>query len=418
VLGKLLVPIGVGEVTGASTTAERARSWKGPAVLGYGFRPMFLAAAVWAALAMALWIAALTGRLQLPTALAPVDWHAHAMLYGFVPAVVAGFLLTAVPNWTGRLPVVGWPLLALVAVWLAGRVAVTASGWLAPGLAAAVDLGFLALLAGVIGREVVAGRNWRNLPVLAAVGLLWVGNLAFHLDAGGGAAAQGWGARLGVAVPVFLIVLIGGRIVPSFTRNWLAKRGPGRLPTPADRFDVAAVALAALALALWAARPEARASAAACLAAAAMHAARLGRWAGWRTVGEPLVAILHVGYLFVLLGFLLVGPAGLAPGVIAPGAALHAWTAGAVGVMTLAVMTRASLGHTGRALTADGRTRAIYGAVVASALLRVASGLAPGQAALLHLSAGLWIAAFAGFAAAYFGVLTGPRIAPKAPTRP
>jgi uncharacterized protein involved in response to NO len=400
-----------------ATTAERARSWKGPAVLGYGFRPMFLAAAVWAALAMALWIAALTGRLVLPTALAPVDWHAHAMLYGFVPAVVAGFLLTAVPNWTGRLPVVGWPLLGLVVVWLAGRVAVTASGLLAPGLAAAVDLGFLALLAGVIGREILAGRNWRNLPVLAAVALLWIGNLAFHLESGGGAAAQGWGARLGVAVPVFLIVLIGGRIVPSFTRNWLARRGPRRLPAPADRLDVAAVVLAAVALALWAARPEATAAAAACLAAAVAHAARLGRWAGWRTAGEPLVAVLHVGYLFVPLGFLLVGLAGLAPAAVAPGAALHAWTAGAVGVMTLAVMTRASLGHTGRALAADRWTVAIYLAAVLAAALRVASGVVPGQAALLHLSAGLWIAAFGGFAIAYFGVLTKPRVAPKAPTR-
>ena len=197
----------------ASTTAERARSWQGPALLGYGFRPMFLFGGAWAALAMTLWVLALTGAAEPPTRLQPVDWHVHAMLYGYVPAVVAGFVLTAVPNWTGRLPVIGWPLLGLVAVWLAGRVAVTASAHLAPGLAATIDLSFLALLAGVVGREIAAGRNWRNLPVLAAIGLLWLGNLAFHLDAQGGAAAQGWGARLGIATAVFLIVLIGGRIV-------------------------------------------------------------------------------------------------------------------------------------------------------------------------------------------------------------
>jgi uncharacterized protein involved in response to NO len=400
------------------TTAELARAWEGPVVLGYGFRPMFLAAAVCAALAMALWVAVLTGRVSLPTTLAPVDWHVHAMLYGFLPAVMAGFLLTAVPNWTGRLPVVGWPLLALVAVWLAGRVAVTASALLAPGLAAAVDLAFLALLIGVIGREVVAGRNWRNLPVLAAVTLLWVGNLAFHLEAGGGTAAQGWGTRLGVAVAVFLIVLIGGRIVPSFTRNWLAQREPGRLPAPFGRFDAGVVALAALGLGAWVAAPEARAAAVACLVAAAAHMVRLGRWAGWRTAGEPLVAILHTGYLFVPLGFLAVAVSILAPGVLAPGAALHAWTAGAVGVMTLAVMTRASLGHTGRALAADRWTVAIYLAAVLGAALRVASGFFPAQALLLHLSAALWIVAFGGFGVAYFGVLTRPRVAAKAPTRP
>jgi uncharacterized protein involved in response to NO len=185
-----------------------------------------------------------------------------------------------------------------------------------------------------------------------------------------------------------------------------------------NRFDAAAVALAVFALAGWVAAPEARATAAACLAAAAAHAVRLGRWAGWRTRAEPLVMILHVGYLFVPLGFLTVAVAILAPSLLTPTAALHAWTAGAVGAMTLAVMTRASLGHTGRPLTAGRATSTIYLAVLAAAALRLASGFAPGQPALLHLSAALWIAAFAGFAAAYFGVLTRPRLAPKAPTRP
>ena len=211
-------------------------------------------------------------------------------------------------------------------------------------------------------------------------------------------------------------MLIGGRIVPSFTRNWLVRRPPGRLPTPMNRFDVAAVALAVFALAAWVAAPEARATVAACLAAAGIHAVRLGRWVGWRTAGEPLVAILHVGYLFVPVGFLTVAIAAVAPGVLTPSAALHAWTAGAVGVMTLAVMTRASLGHTGRPLTAGRATIAIYLAVIGAAVLRVASGFVPSQPALLHLSAALWIASFAGFAAAYFGVLARPRLAPKAPT--
>jgi uncharacterized protein involved in response to NO len=392
-----------------AATAERMREWQGPAVLSYGFRPLFLAAGFWAAFSMILWVAALTGWLEIPNAFTPLDWHVHELVYGFVPAVVAGFLLTAVPNWTGRLPVVGWPLLGLVAVWFAGRAAIMASILFSPAVVALADLAFLALLGAVIGREIVRGRNWRNLPVLVAVALLWLGNVVFHLEAVGSAAAQGFGSRIGIAIAVFLVVLIGGRIVPSFTRNWLLKFGPGRLPPPMTRFDAAAVIVAAGALFVWIVAPDSTAGGFASIVAAALHAFRLGRWAGWRTGREPLVTILHVGYLFVPLGFLAIGIANFYPGLLAQSAALHAWTAGAVGVMTLAVMTRASLGHTGRALTATPATTAIYAAAAGAAILRVGSGLFPGMLGMLHLSALLWILAFGGFAITFFSILTQTR---------
>jgi uncharacterized protein involved in response to NO len=398
-----------------TTTMDRMRAWQGPALLSYGFRPLFLGAALWAALAMGLWIATLTGRLDLPSRFAPVDWHAHALLYGYLPAVIAGFLLTAVPNWTGRLPIVGWPLLGLVLVWLAGRVATSFSALLPAGLAASVDLAFLALLAAVIGREIAAGRNWRNLPVLAALVLLWAGNLLFHLDTAGGAAAQGLGARIGIGVAVFLILMIGGRIVPSFTRNWLARRPAGRLPVPPDRFDVAALALGGVALATWCAAPAAQATGLLALAAGLVHLLRLARWAGWRTLAEPLVTILHVGYALAALGFLAVACAILAPMLLAPGAALHAWTTGAAGVMTLAVMTRASLGHTGLPLVATPATVAIYAAAIAAAALRLIDGFAPGLPHVLTLAGLAWMAAFGGFALAYGGLLIRPRGATRRP---
>ncbi len=398
-----------------TTTMDRMRAWRGPALFSYGFRPLFLGAALWAALAMGLWIAVLTGRLELPSRFAPVDWHAHALLYGFLPAVIAGFLLTAVPNWTGRLPIVGWPLFGLVLVWLAGRAATSFSALLLAGLAAAVDLAFLALLAAVIGREIAAGRNWRNLPVLAALVLLWTGNLLFHLDAAGGAAAQGPGARIGIAVAVFLILMIGGRIVPSFTRNWLARRPAGPLPVPPDRFDLAALALAAMALAAWIAAPAAPATGLAALVAGLVQLLRLARWAGWRTFAEPLVAILHVGYAFAALGFLAVATAILAPALLAPGAALHAWTTGCAGVMTLAVMTRASLGHTGQPLVATPATVAIYAAAITAATLRLIDGFVPGLPHVLTLAGLGWIAAFGGFALAYGGLLIRPRGAARRP---
>ena len=176
------------------------------------------------------------------------------MLYGYLPAVVTGFLLTAIPNWTGRLPIQGMPLLVLVSVWLAGRVCVTFSaeiGWL---LAAIVDVSFLVLVVAATAREIVAGKNWRNLRVVGLVTLLLAGNIAFHIEAHVRGTAE-YGARAGIAAIVLLIVVIGGRIVPSFTRNWLARENPGRLPVPFARFDVVTMAVTAAALVLWIVQP-------------------------------------------------------------------------------------------------------------------------------------------------------------------
>src|SRR6185295_14827194 len=149
------------------TTAEQMRTYDGPAILSYGFRPFFLFGAIWAATVVAIWLPMLGGWLAIPTAFSPLEWHVHELIYGYVPAIVAGFLLTAVPNWTGRLPVTGTPLLALVSVWAAGRLAVSISARIGLPVAAAIDLLFLACLAGVIAREFVAGRNRGNLNVLA-----------------------------------------------------------------------------------------------------------------------------------------------------------------------------------------------------------------------------------------------------------
>ncbi len=179
-----------------TTTTEQMRAWQGPALFTYGFRPFFLGAALWAALAMALWIAMLAGPLALPTAFDPVSWHAHEFLFGYLGAVIAGFLTTAVPNWTGRMPIVGWPLAALFATWVAGRIAIAVSAALTPGLAAAIDLVFPVLFALAIGREIVAGRNWRNLPVLGLLATFILANALFHWEAArGGYAAGGYGLR-------------------------------------------------------------------------------------------------------------------------------------------------------------------------------------------------------------------------------
>ena len=392
------------------TTAEQMRRWQGPALFTFGFRPFFLFGALWAGLAMPLWIAVFAGWLELPSRFDPVSWHAHALLFGYLGAIVAGFLLTAVPNWTGRLPVVGWHLAGLAALWLAGRAAVLGSAHLPAWGAAAADLAFPLVLSAVVLREIVAGRNWRNLIVLALLAVFALANLVFHIEAArGGHAAQGAGFRLGLAAALMMIAVIGGRIVPSFTRNWLVRAGRAARPAPPmQRFDKAVLLASGAGLALWVAWPLAPVTGAALILIGALHLLRLARWQGARTGAEPLVWVLHAGYGCVPLGALLVGLSALRPDLVPASGALHLWTTGALGLMTLAVMTRATLGHTGRALHAGPGTVAIYGAVIAAVALRLAAGLWPAMA-LYHLSAGLWVAAFLGFAVIYGPLLLRPK---------
>lgn len=387
-----------------TSTTEQMRAWRGPAILTFGFRPFFLGGAIWAALAMALWVPMLSGRAVLPTAFDPVSWHAHEFLFGYLGAVVAGFLLTAVPNWTGRLPIVGWPLGLLALLWLAGRIVIAVSANLPAALVAAVDLAFPLALATVIGREIIAGRNWRNLIVLAMLAVLTIGNGIYHWQAArGDIAAQGLGLRLGLGAGIMMIAVIGGRIIPSFTRNWLARQRPGRLPAaPMQRFDKVALLSLLAALLCWVALPFHPVTGALLLLAGLLHFARLARWAGDRTLAEPLVTVLHAGYAFLPLGALAIGAGILLPGAIGMAAAQHLWMGGAIGLMTLAVMTRATLGHTGQDLTAGPATVAIYAALVFAVFARLGAGLWPAFAGTFHMIAGTgWIAAFGGFALVY-----------------
>ncbi len=374
----------------------------GAVMFSAGFRPFFLLAAVWSAFALPLWLCVYAGKIALPSALPPTVWHVHEMVFGFALATVAGFLLTAIPNWTGRLPLSGWPLGVLACLWLAGRVAVLFSGAIGPLAAAVVDLSFPALFIAVIARELVAGRNWRNLPMLVALSLLLGGSTLVHLDALGIATTAPAGNRLGIATILMLIALVGGRIVPSFTRNWLAKARPGGpLPAQAGRLDIAALLVTVTGLAAWVVAPESAVAPWLELAAGIAVAVRLSRWCGLATFREPLVFILHIGYGWLALGLLLLGYNGLHP-LLPQTTALHALTAGAVGTMTLAVMTRATLGHTGRALAAGPGTRAIYLLVTLAAVLRLAAPLAGANAlTLTWIAGGAWSAAFGLFALLY-----------------
>ena len=376
---------------------RRRREFQGPVLLSYSFRPFFLGASLWAALGVLLWLPQYFGEFRLPTHLGALDWHVHEMLYGFAAATIAGFLLTAIPNWTGRLPVRGTPLGLLVLLWGAGRIALLTSAKFAV-LAAAIDMAFLLVLAGVAAREIVAGRNWRNLRVLLVLSVLIAGNAVFHAEVLLRGAAD-YGIRIGLAAVIMLIVLIGGRIVPSFTNNWLARNNPGRLPAPFSRFDAAVVGASAAALTGWVVAPVHPVAAVLLIVAGALQLVRLARWAGERATGERLVLVLHVGYMFVPLGFVFIGASAFWS-ALPPGIGIHAWTAGAIGLMTLAVMTRASLGHTGQVLTATLPTQLIYLCAVVAAAARMAAAFDT-STLLLHVSALAWVLAFGGFAAVY-----------------
>lgn len=397
-----------------ATTMQQLRAWRGPVFLSYGFRPFFFSAGVLAALLIALWTPWFLGFLALPSAFSPVNWHIHELLFGYVPAVIAGFLLTAVPNWTGRLPVVGWPLAGLFALWLLARGIVLVSPSLSPLALAAGTLLFPFALLGVTAREIIAGRNWRNLKILVPLFLIILAQIGFHYEAARFGHSE-IATRLGIAATMMLIIIVGGRIVPSFTRNWIKRGNPGREPKEFGRFDIISMAIGGIALAGWVIAPLVGWGiiplGIALLAAGCIQAIRLARWAPDRTLAEPLVAVLHAAYAFVPIGFLLAGMATLTGDPGWHQAAIHAWTAGAIGLMTLAVMTRASRGHSGRPLTAPLGTTLVYGAIGLSALVRIAVALLPATTIwLLPLSGLLWCLGFLGFAILYAPVLLLPAL--------
>ena len=392
---------------------RKARMAASPPILRGGFRPFFLVGALWAVIALGLWLFALLGGLVLPSAFDPLAWHRHEMLFGFVGAMVAGFLLTAIPNWTGRLPIAGWPLATLVGLWLAGRLAVLFSGAIGLGIATLLDVGFYAVMAFVGAREILAAKN-RNLPLVAMI-LLFGAADATDFAAVSGLLADGEaGFRAGIALVTLMISVIGGRIIPSFTRNWLAKRGHEQgLPGQPNRFDLAVIVFTALALLAWVLAPGAPLTGGVLVAAGALQLVRLARWRGWRTPSDQLVLVLHVGYLWVPAGLALLGWSVLDPAMPRT-AAVHALTAGAMATMILAVTTRATLGHTGRELRAGALTVGAYWLVTLGALLRLAASLGwVGYQAGLELAGALWAGAFVLFLVAYGPILFGPRLDAK-----
>ena len=376
---------------------------RGMALFALGFRPFFLAAGIYAVLLMGLWLVVLQGSLSLG-ALSPPVWHGHEMLFGFAVAVIAGFLLTAAQNWTGIPMPSGRPLAALFLLWLAGRL-----GFLIPGLPAGlvslVDLSFLPLLALALALPIHKAKQLHNYPFPVLLLTLTVANALVHLQALGWTSTARLGLYLATYVVVAIMVIMGGRVIASFTDNKLGTRAR-RWPL-IERL-VPAVTLGALLAALIA--PASLVTALLAAVAATVHGIRLAGWYTRKYWAVPLLWILHLGYAWITLGFVLLAlsAAGMSAAAVS---ALHAFTAGGIGVLTLGMMARVSLGHTGNPLEPAPVMTLAFVAINLAALVRVVLPLFfPAAYAPIMTAAGVvWVAAFGVFVVVYAPKLLRPR---------
>ncbi len=392
-----------------ATSSQIKSAYSGPIIFSYGFRPFFFFGALWAAMAVPIWIAGyFLGDMGLPIKTG-VAWHAHEMIFGYSSAIIAGFLLTAVPNWTGRRPMVGVPLAALFGLWFAGRIGLLIDfnpGWIDQVL----DSAFLVVFAALILREVLAGKNKRNVKIALILSLFALANIGFHLMMHFGWWSFDQLSKLGLGIVLMLIVIIGGRVTPSFTTNWLRSRSDVK-PVAMNLYDKATMVVSAVSILSWVLASAHILSGALLVLAGVLNLIRLMRWKFWATLSEPLLLILHIGYAWASAAFLLNGAAIVWPDVFAAISGIHAIGTGAIGVMTLAIMTRATLGHSGRPLSSDLPTVVIFILVNLTALTRVATPYldADLQPGFTVLAAILWSLSFGLFCIVYGRYLWRPK---------
>lgn len=385
--------------------------YRGPAFLSYGFRPFFLGAALFTGLAVLAWVALFAGRVSVDFLYAPREWHVHEMLFGYLPALIAGFLLTAMPNWTDRMPLRGASLLSLFLLWLGGRLLI-AFPLAGSTTAVVIDGAFLVILAAYIWREIIAAGTWDRTPIGVLVSLYACANILFHLSALRGSPTDS-PERFALSVMTLMLTIIGGRLAPTFAREYLADRNMAPLPDVFSRVDGVAIVLVLLGVVAWNLEPESLGAGSLLIVGGIASLIRWLRWGGWRTWREPLVLILHIGYAWIGLFLVALGASILGVG-FTPENAVHLLTTGAMGTMTLAVMTRASLGHTGRPRHADRLTVTIYLLVNVGALLRIFAPNPDNPSVLTHTMLGLsaltWSGAYLLFAFHYGPYLVGPSL--------
>lgn len=368
---------------------------------GRGFRPFFFAGALYAAFAIPLWIAAYQG-MHLP----PQDtlfWHAHEMVFGFTVAIIAGFLLTAVANWTGGAPARQIHLASLVLLWLMGRIAM-----FLPELPQGVTLGmeglFLPALALSLAIPLWRSRNFRNMLFIGLLTALWICDMASIVT---GSTKP---VHVSILIVIAIISTIGGRIIPAFTVGALRRRGINAFQPNIPRTDMAALGLGiGCVVAYMFSDTMPFVPGALLLLAAGVNLYRLSQYNLLKTFVDPMLWVLHAGFLWMVLGVAMLGLASF--GIVQISTALHALTAGAIGTMCIGMMCRVALGHTGRDIVADKMTTVMFALMQAAAIIRVFGSLLAPEAYMrvVELSGGLWAFVFLLYAVRYAPVLFSPR---------
>lgn len=380
----------------------------------YAFRPFFLLLVLQAVGMIGLWALWWQGALPVAWQRNPIYWHGHEMLSGFAGAAIGGFLLTAVATWTSRPPVGGWRLWLLCALWLGARLS-----FLAPWAHAICDMGYWLLLWGLMANEVLRAGNRRNYKILLVLALLALSDIAWHVAELGNSPwlrQSTWGQ---LWLVLLLVCVIGGRIIPAFTGNWLRRqaaeakppRKPDPLPAAFGRLDLASLlTLLLFAVCSLASVPDWMVFASGWLAAI-LHAWRLSRWQGLRCLSDPLVWMLHLSYAWIPVGLVLVACAAL--GWVPVSAGLHALTVGCVAGMIVSVSARAALGHTKRPLRSHPLLTTAIVLLNLAALLRVGAAIAA-LPLLMALASLAWTVAFLCYARVYVPILLGPSNNPLA----
>lgn len=378
-------------------------------LFAYPFRIFFLLVGLYGFAVVFAWMALLFGGMQLPVGWSPLHWHSHEMLFGFTSAAIAGFILTAICNWTGAPPLQGIRLGILVGVWILGRAVMWLSGGLPLLLVAIVDMAFLVVLAGLVLQILIRHGNRRNLPLAGTILLLALANLFMHIGFGiNDPVWLGLGENLAMGLVALIMLVIGGRIIPLFTGNWLRNQGKNVTPKSWPMVDRAAILFTVMLIpAAWINYPELSGWLA--LLAAVFNGWRLLGWKGWHILREPLLWVLHIGYAWIVIAFLLKGLSAF--GIVAPAAWQHALGVGAMGTLILGIMTRVALGHTGRPFKLPALAWLIYVGISVAAVSRVAAALGWFDYRLgLMIAASGWCFAMGLFVVSYWAILTQPRV--------
>ncbi|MES9858846.1 MAG: NnrS family protein [Sedimenticola sp.] len=388
-----------------SEPSKPSLSYQGPAIFALGFRPFFSVAGLAAVVLLGVWLVAWSGKLSLPTYYGLIGWHSHEMLFGYTTAIIAGFLLTAVRNWTGITPPIGRPLAGLVLLWLAGRIAPLLQGILPDAVIAITDLLFLPAVALAIRPALWQGKQKINRIFVPLLLVMAVANLLVHLQALGLSDSAAGGSDMMLYLVIFLIMMIGGRVVPFFTQAVI----PGHKAITRQPLEIIAIiSLGALVL-IQPLYPEPWLIALLAAISAGTQLARLIGWHHLQVWRTPILWVLYSGFCWIIIGLALTtaASAGMVPANIAK----HALTVGGVGVLTLGMITRVSLGHTGRPIQPGKLMEIAFILLNLAALCRVFGPLLlPHLYTLwLDVSGGLWVLCFVTFSAIYLPILWRPR---------